>query len=69
MGKPKVDERKVRKMLGRRGNGTVEIVRRGDHAIARVILDQIFERRRELRIVFDYQDLEHRQASPRLKPD
>jgi len=38
----------------------------GDDAIARIVLDEIFERRRQLAVIFDNQDLQHRQVSPHL---
>src|SRR5829696_7549889 len=44
----------------RRGHGIVRIVRDCDHPVSRIVLDQIFQRRRELRIILDNQDLEHR---------
>ena len=34
------------------------------HAIARIVLDQIFESRRELRIVLHDHDLQHERALP-----
>ena len=55
----KVDQRQIGAMRFGRGDRAVEIVGGRDDAIARIVLDQIFQRRRQLAIVFDDQDLEH----------
>ena len=46
------------------GNGTVGIGGRSHDPVARIVLDQIFERFRQLLVVLDHQDPEHRE-SPR----
>ena len=61
-----VEQDEVGLMLLGRGDRAVGILGHGHHAIARIVLDQIFERRRQLAIVFDDQDLEHPRASPIL---
>ena len=40
------------------------VLRAGDHAIARIVLDQIFERGRKLGVVLDDQDPEHMAFPP-----
>jgi hypothetical protein len=67
MGEPKIDQCKIGKVLLGGGDGGIEIVGGGDHPVSRIVLDEIFQRRRKLRVVFDDQDLQHRQALPAPK--
>ena len=46
------------------GNGAVRVFGRPDDPIARIVLDQIFERFRKLTIVLDDQDPEHPRDLP-----
>ncbi len=62
-----IDQSEIGVKFLRRRDRAVEIVGPGDHAVARIVLDQIFERRRQLRIVFDNQDLQHLVASPAVR--
>ena len=64
MRKPQVDQCQIRHMFFRGGDRGLETAAGGHHAIARVVLNQVFQRCRQLRVVFDDQDLQHRQASP-----
>jgi hypothetical protein len=45
------------------GNGALGVLRDGHDAIARIVLDQIFERDRQLAVVLDNEDVEHPSAS------
>jgi hypothetical protein len=63
MGKAKIDKGQVGQMFFRGGNGAVQVVGGRYHLVARIILDEIFQRRRQLHIVFDDQDLQHRTRS------
>jgi hypothetical protein len=49
----KIEQDKVRIMLLGRCDRAFGIVGSRDHAVARIVLDQIFQRRRQLQIVFD----------------
>ena len=64
MGEVKIEKDEVRIMLLGRGDRRVRIVRHGDHAIPRIVLDQIFERNCQLGIVFDDQNPKHLRALP-----
>ena len=55
-----VDQGKVRIVVLGRRHGIVRVVRDGDDPVSRIVLDQIFQRGRKLRIVLDNQDLKHR---------
>ena len=46
------------------GNGAVGVGGRGDDPVTRIVLDEILERFRQLLVVLDHQDPEHRE-SPR----
>ena len=59
-----IEQDEVGVMLLGRGDRAVGIVGDRDHAVARIVLDQIFERCRQLRVVFDDQDPKHPRASP-----
>ena len=48
--------------FGRRDRAVGVVGDRHD-PVARIVLDQIFERRGELRVIFDNQDLKHRELS------
>jgi hypothetical protein len=63
-GEVEVEEDQVGVMLLRRGDGALGVVGGPDHAIARIVLDEIFERRRKLEIVFDDEDPEHPASLP-----
>jgi hypothetical protein len=67
MGEAKVNQSKVRKMLLRCDNSAIEVVGGSHHPIAGLVPDQIFERRRQLDVIFDDQDLHHRPRSSQLK--
>ena len=64
MGEMQVEQDEIGIMLFGRGDGAVGVLRGRDHAIARIVLDQIFECRRQLQIVFDDQNPEHPRALP-----
>ena len=61
-----VEQDEVGIMLLGGGDRAVGVVGDRHDPVARIVLDQIFERRRQLRIVFDDQDPEHPRASPTL---
>ena len=67
IGQVKVDQGQLGVMLFGGGDGAVDVVGGRDHAIARIVLDQIFQRGRQLAIILYNQDLEHR-ASPQGSP-
>ncbi len=66
MGEVKIEKDEVRIMLLGRSDRRVRIVRHGNHAVPRIILDQIFERDCQLGIVFDDQNPEHPRALPEV---
>jgi hypothetical protein len=51
------DEVGVTRFHGR--NRAIGVLGSADHAISRIVFDEIFKRRNELDIVVDDQDLEH----------
>jgi hypothetical protein len=53
MGQVKIEKHEVGIVLFCRGDRRIGIVRGRYNAIARIVLDQIFERDRQLGIVFD----------------
>ena len=60
----KVEQDQVGIMLFGRGDCAIRILGDGHDAIARIVLDQIFQRRRQLRVVFDDENSKHWRASP-----
>jgi hypothetical protein len=64
VGEVQVEEDEVGVVFLGRGDRAFGIVGGRDHAVARIVLDQIFERRRQLEIVFDHKDSKHPRASP-----
>ena len=59
-----VEQDEVGLMLFGCGNGAIGVLRHRDNAIARIVLDQIFERHRQLAVVLDDEDVEHPLVSP-----
>ena len=64
-GEMEVEQHEVGLILLRRGDRAVGILGHRDDAIARIVLDQIFERDCQLAVVLDNEDIEH----PRPLPD
>ena len=64
MGQAQVDQGEIGQMFRCGGDRAVQIVGGGDDPITRIVLDQIFQRRRQLDVVFDDQDLQHRPGLP-----
>ena len=58
-----IEENEVRLVRFDCSDGPVRILGHGDDAVTRVVLDKIFERDRQLAVVFDDEDLEHPRAS------
>ena len=56
----KIDEREVRIVIFGRRDRIVRVVGNGNDPVSRIILDEIFQSCRELRIIFDNLYLEHR---------
>src|SRR5438105_4265477 len=66
MGEMKIEEDEVRVAGFSGGDGTVGIFGHRHDTITRIVLDQIFERYRQLAVIFDDQDFEHSATLPTL---
>jgi hypothetical protein len=60
----KIDQSEVGIVRFGRGDGIVGIVRDGDDAVPRIVLDELLQRRCQLRIILDNQYLEHDTPPP-----
>jgi hypothetical protein len=59
-----IEQGEIRLVLLGGGDSAIGIFGHRHHAVARIVLDQIFERDRQLGIVFYDKDSEHPRASP-----
>jgi len=60
MSQPQVDQRQIRRMSGRGSDRPVQVVCGCDDPIAWIVLHQILQCCRQLDVIFDDQDIQHR---------